>query len=69
MARRPQQSPILTAAAFLAPVLLVLGIWLGGHPNDLPRFVRDALVGDSDAQTIDRAIDQVIQVARAGRIK
>jgi carboxyl-terminal processing protease len=59
MARRPQQSPILTAAAFLAPVLLVFGIWLGGHPNDLPRFVRDALVGDSDAQTIDRAIDQV----------
>src|SRR3954465_14563884 len=59
MARRPQQSPILTGAAFLAPVLLVLGIWLGGHPNDLPGFVRDALVGDSDAQTIDRAIDQV----------
>src|SRR4051794_30651982 len=59
MARRPQHSPILTAAAFLAPVLLVLGIWLGGHPNDLPGFVRNALVGDSDAQTIDRAIDQV----------
>jgi carboxyl-terminal processing protease len=59
MARRPQQSPILTVAAFLAPVLLVLGIWLGGHPNDLPGFVRNTLVGDSDAQTIDRAIDQV----------
>src|SRR4051794_29232265 len=43
----------------LAPVLLVLGIWLGGHPDALPGPIRDALVGDTDAQTIDRAIDEV----------
>ena len=59
MARRPDRSPLLTAAALLAPVLLVMGIWLGGHPNSLPGPIRDALVGDGDAQTIDRAIDQV----------
>jgi carboxyl-terminal processing protease len=59
MARRPDRSPVLTAAALLAPVLLVLGIWLGGHPEHLPGPLRDLLVGDSDAQTIDRAIDEV----------
>src|SRR4051794_22065332 len=59
MARPPDRSPVLTALAVLAPVLLVVGIWLGGHPDALPGPVRDALVGDSDAQTIDRALDEV----------
>src|SRR3954469_3586117 len=59
MYRRPERRPLRTALAILAPVLLVLGIYLGGHPQTLPGFVRDALVGDSDAQTIDRALDQV----------
>src|SRR3954465_13171563 len=59
MYRRPERRPLRTALAVLAPVLLVLGIYLGGHPETLPGFVRDALVGDSDAQTIDRALDQV----------
>jgi carboxyl-terminal processing protease len=43
----------------LAPVLLVVGIWLGGHPQSLPSPLRDWLVGDSDAQTIDQALDDV----------
>src|SRR4051794_20368223 len=59
MARPPDRSPVHTALAVLAPVLLVVGIWLGGHPDALPGPVRDALVGDSDAQTIDRALDEV----------
>src|SRR5204863_7141256 len=57
--RRPERRPLLTVLACLAPVLLVLGIYLGGHPSALPGFIRDPLVGDSDAQTIDRALDQV----------
>ena len=28
----------------LLPVLLVVGIWLGGHPQDLPGPERDTLV-------------------------
>src|SRR4051812_26817135 len=59
MSPRPDRRPLLTALAVLAPVLLVLGIYLGGHPETLPGPLRDALVGDSDAQTIDRALDQV----------
>src|SRR3954453_10732581 len=59
MSPRPDRRPLLTALAVLAPVLLVLGIYLGGHPETLPGPLRDALVGDSDAQTIERALDQV----------
>jgi len=59
MARGPDRSPVLLALAALAPVLLVFGIWLGGHPDALPTPIRDALVGDSSARTIDDAIDEV----------
>jgi len=40
-------------------VLLIVGIWLGGHPDNLPGFVRDALVGDSSARTLQSAIDRI----------
>jgi carboxyl-terminal processing protease len=36
---------------------LVLGIWLGGHPESLPTPVRDALVSDSEARVYDEAVD------------
>ena len=41
----------------LVPVLLVTGIWLGGHPGTLPSFVRDRLVDDGDAQVYEEAVD------------
>jgi carboxyl-terminal processing protease len=41
--RRRSPVPLLIV---LLPVLLVLGIWLGGHPQDLPSPVRSALVGE-----------------------
>jgi len=34
--RRARLWPLVVAL----PVLLILGIWLGGHPEDLPRFLR-----------------------------
>ena len=43
--------------AVLVPVLLVTGIWLGGHPSALPGFVRDKLVDDGDAQVYEEAVD------------
>jgi len=43
--------------AVLVPVLLVTGIWLGGHPGVLPSVVRDRLVDDGDAQVYDEAVD------------
>ena len=40
----------------LLPVLLVAGIWLGGHPGDLPGPVRDTLVADSQGRLYDEAV-------------
>jgi carboxyl-terminal processing protease len=41
----------------LVPVALVAGIWLGGHPDDLPGGVRDTLVADSQGRLYDEAMD------------
>ena len=41
----------------LLPVLLVAGIWLGGHPQNLPKPVRSALVGDEDGAVYEEAVD------------
>jgi carboxyl-terminal processing protease len=54
--RRRSLTPVLIA---LLPVLLVAGIWLGSHPDNLPGFARDALVGDSQAQLYDEALDTI----------
>jgi carboxyl-terminal processing protease len=43
----------------LLPVLLFVGIWLGGHPGNLPGFARDALVGDSQGRLYDEALDVI----------
>jgi carboxyl-terminal processing protease len=41
----------------LAPCLLVLGIWLGGHPRWLPDPVADALVGSTDRRVALEGLD------------
>jgi carboxyl-terminal processing protease len=47
------------ALAVLLPILLVAGIWLGGHPEDLPGFARSALVSDHGTQVVDEAIETI----------
>ncbi len=54
--RRRSLTPLL---AVLLPLFLVFGVWLGGHPESLPGFARDALVGDSDGRTYEEAIDAI----------
>jgi carboxyl-terminal processing protease len=49
----------ITGLVLLLPVLLVLGIWLGGHPSDLPGFARNAFVADNNTQVVDEAISRV----------
>ena len=51
--RRRSLLPLL----ILLPVLLVGGIWLGGHPDVLPEPVRDTLVADTDGRIYEEAID------------
>jgi len=43
--------------AVVVPVLLLAGIWLGGHPGALPGPVRDVLVDDGDAQVYQEALE------------
>jgi carboxyl-terminal processing protease len=54
--RRRRRSP-LPVLIVLLPVLLLAGIWLGGHPSALPGFMRDAFVADTDGRVYDEAVD------------
>jgi carboxyl-terminal processing protease len=51
--------PRILALLPAALVLLAAGIFLGGHPDRLPGFVRDPLVGDKDTRVVREAIDHV----------
>jgi carboxyl-terminal processing protease len=42
-----------------ALALLAAGIFLGGHPDRLPGFVSDALVGGKDTRVVREAIDRI----------
>ena len=54
MRRRRWLVPLLV---ILLPVMLVAGIWLGGHPDNLPTKVRDTLVADTDGRVYEEAVD------------
>jgi carboxyl-terminal processing protease len=54
--RRRSPTPLLVV---LLPIVLLAGIWLGGHPENLPGFARDALVGDSEGRLYDEALDTI----------
>jgi len=47
------------ALLLLLPVLLVGGLWLGGHPDDLPGFLRSAFVADQQTRVVDEAIGRI----------
>jgi carboxyl-terminal processing protease len=60
--RRRQPPAGFRAVAVLAvalPLLLVLGVWLGGHPEDLPSFARRAFVADHETRVVDEAIRRI----------
>jgi carboxyl-terminal processing protease len=47
------------ASVVLCLVILFAGIYLGGHPDGLPGFLRDPLVGDQDTRVVDEAMEQI----------
>ncbi len=56
----PSRLPSLKVVLIvLAPCLLVLGIWLGGHPRWLPDPVANALVGGEDRRVTLDALDTI----------
>lgn len=57
MPRRPPKLSIVLAA--LLPIMLVAGIWLGGHPRWLPGPVADALLGKGGARVVSEGLDVV----------
>jgi carboxyl-terminal processing protease len=55
-----RRRPLLAVLAVALPVLLlILGIWLGGHPEDLPSFARSAFVADHATRVVDEAINRI----------
>ncbi len=54
---RRSRRPYLPLLLLLLPLVLVAGIWLGGHPDSLPEPVRNALVEDTDGRVYEEAID------------
>jgi carboxyl-terminal processing protease len=46
--------------AVLLPILLVVGVWLGGHPEDLPKFARgSAFEANQQTQVVDEALSRI----------
>jgi carboxyl-terminal processing protease len=54
-----RRQPLLAVLAIALPVLLVLGVYLGGHPEDLPGFARSAFVAHDETRVVDEAIDRI----------
>jgi carboxyl-terminal processing protease len=48
------------ALVLLLPVLFVAGIWLGGHPAELPGFARNLFVADHETEVVNEAIEKVL---------
>jgi carboxyl-terminal processing protease len=57
--RKARRQSLTAVLAVLLPILLVVGIWLGGHPEDLPGFARSALVSNRGTQVVDEAISRI----------
>jgi carboxyl-terminal processing protease len=55
----PKRPPLVALLAALLPILLVLGVWLGGHPEDLPAFARRAFVTNHATLVVDEAINRI----------
>jgi carboxyl-terminal processing protease len=56
---RPHPRQPVNIALLLLPLLLIAGLWLGGHPEDLPGFMRDVFVADHQTRVVDEAIARV----------
>lgn len=58
MPRSPRQ-PLRAALLLALPLLLAAGLWLGGHPEDLPGFLRSAFVSSPRTRVVDEAIQRI----------
>lgn len=49
----------MLVGTIVAVLALLLGIWLGGHPDRLPGPIRDAFVPNQDTQLMHEALDTI----------
>jgi carboxyl-terminal processing protease len=55
-----RRHPLIVILAVLLPILLVVGVWLGGHPEDLPKFARgSAFEANQQTQVVDEALARI----------
>ena len=54
-----KRHPLILALPVLLPILLIVGIWLGGHPEDLPEFARSAFEVNHQTQVVDEALTRI----------
>jgi carboxyl-terminal processing protease len=55
-----RRQPLIAILGVLIPVFLVLGVWLGGHPEDLPGFARSsAFEQNHQTQVVDEALARI----------
>ncbi len=57
--KQSSRHPAATVLALLLPLLLVAGLWLGGHPEHLPGFLRSTFVADQQTLVVDEAIQRI----------
>jgi carboxyl-terminal processing protease len=59
MSGTPRRRTLAPLLAVLLPVILLAGLWLGGHPEHLPAFLRNAFVADHRTRVVDEAIQRI----------
>jgi carboxyl-terminal processing protease len=59
MDARTKRNLLRTLGVPVALGLVLVGIWLGGHPQDLPSFMRGTFLVDNDTRLVNEAIDTV----------
>src|SRR5947209_16018489 len=59
MATRRSRRPKVLATLLGALVVLLVGIWLGGHPSWLPSPVRGAFVDRSENPLVNQVVDLI----------
>jgi carboxyl-terminal processing protease len=55
----PARRPLAALIAVLLALMLVAGLWWGGHPEDLPGFLRSAFVEGQQTRVVDEAIQRI----------
>ncbi len=55
----PRRQLLIAALTGMLPILLIGGIWLGGHPEELPGFARSAFEVNHQTLVVDEAIARI----------